>query len=160
MIVRVLLAPLHTSFYFLNCKNIYWAFTLEWKKLGEMEVAWEQGGQDSRQGTWDEENVFLREEGSWTVKVLNLGVNLLVPGLVCTRNQEMRHMEPTCKLHMLMLGSRFKNRTLRQLQGGNLKQDNPANGECLATLNFSRHYRYCSYFLCSVSWERFCLSLK
>lgn len=48
MIVRALFAPLHTSFYFLNCKNIYWAFTLGRKELVETEVAWEQGGHEMK----------------------------------------------------------------------------------------------------------------
>lgn len=55
--------------------------------------------------------------------MLVLGMNLLVPDLVSTGNQEMKHLDLMCKLHTLMTGSGslFKNRTLRHHYGGNNK---------------------------------------
>lgn len=65
---------------------------------------------------WDKEKVFLGDEGSWAVKVLNLGMNSLFPGLVHTRQQERKVLDSMCEL--LMLCSKIGPLGATRTQGG------------------------------------------
>lgn len=74
--------------------------------------------------------------------MLDLGMNSLVPGLVRTRHQEVRHLDPMCELPVLCskIGP-FGAPRMGISSTGKLN-----NVECVAALNFLPYYGHFSYF--------------